>query len=213
MHSGLVAKHAIFCFTQKEKHEFIHLYIKRHLTLLCYHYFHNEKQRKRRKKEKRWSLFSPVVEQLLVCIHTTVHHMLQFTDQLELLAICSTDGISVCVETNVSEHCFSDLQVKWHLGKTPRLKLGQTRATLGLKKDWRSPTWLIVIYRKKDERKRERKIQTWFQFYHQFHWLIILACFHLWSDNIQYVFSEEGQPSNVLILKHVRITLCLGKCV
>lgn len=52
--------------------------------------------------------FSPVVGQLLVCIHTAGHHIavLQFSGQFELIAICSTDGISVLVGTNVSEHCF-----------------------------------------------------------------------------------------------------------
>lgn len=52
--------------------------------------------------------FSPVVEQLLVCIHATRHHIatLQFSGQFELIAICSTAGISVLVGTNVSEHWF-----------------------------------------------------------------------------------------------------------
>lgn len=52
--------------------------------------------------------FSPEVGQLLVCIHTAGHHIatLQFSGQFELTAICSTDGISVLVGTNVSEHWF-----------------------------------------------------------------------------------------------------------
>lgn len=51
--------------------------------------------------------FSPVVGQLLVCIHTAGHHiaMFQYSGQFELIAV-STDGISVLVGTNVSEHCF-----------------------------------------------------------------------------------------------------------
>lgn len=52
--------------------------------------------------------FSPVVGQMLVCIHTAGHHiaMFQSSGQFELIAICSADGISVLVGTNVSEHWF-----------------------------------------------------------------------------------------------------------
>lgn len=66
--------------------------------------------------------FSPVVGQLLVCIHTAGHHiaMLQFSGQFEHIAICSMDGIwwgQMSVNTE-----FSELQVKGCLVKVLGLK-------------------------------------------------------------------------------------------
>lgn len=103
---------------------------KRGLTLSCYRYINREKQRKREREKNTGILlayhislcFSPVVGQLLVCIHTAGHHiaMLQFSGQFELFAICSMDGIwwgQMSVNTE-----FSELQVKGRLVKVLGLK-------------------------------------------------------------------------------------------
>lgn len=76
-----------------------------HLIVLS---LHQHREAEGKQEESRYSVrlsrYSSVVGQLLVCIHTAGHHMLQFTGQFELAAISSADVVSMFVGTNVSQN-------------------------------------------------------------------------------------------------------------